>query len=238
MSRFLATMMMLALVLARPAHAETAASPAKAATAEIETVGFYSKVRMGLGGIILPMPTPVVLFRNGDALKAISELNRAGGPAASKKAEPDEWTTWRRNGGTVEMLDAEGWAELPFTNFMGPLPRGHRLAAKFRSLSGGGNVATGGNAMIAVWAEFTFDNAGRFTTGGGAGASVKVEGPSSTTETTTTAKAAQTQGTYEIDGYTLTLHYDDGRTEARMIVMDLSDPKSVLWLDGDGYVRR
>jgi hypothetical protein len=42
------------------------------------------------------------------------------------------------------------------------------------------------------------------------------------------------QGTYTVDGYTLTLQYAGGRAEKRMIVADPSDT-GVIWLDGTGY---
>jgi len=92
--------------------------------------------------------------------------------------------------------------------------------------------------MIAAWASFTFDVAGSFTTGGGAGASSRSEGPSKGVGVTTQSARPPSGGRYEIEGYTLTLTYDDGRVERRLIVTDPSDPKSALWIDGDGYARR
>jgi carotenoid cleavage dioxygenase-like enzyme len=50
----------------------------------------------------------------------------------------------------------------------------------------------------------------------------------------TSGTAAERGGQYEIDGYVLTLRYQDGRVEQRLIVTDAADPK-VVWIDGNGY---
>jgi hypothetical protein len=39
-------------------------------------------------------PTPIVLFRNGDALDDIAGLKYAGGLRAHRAANPTKWTKW------------------------------------------------------------------------------------------------------------------------------------------------
>jgi len=235
--RWLAAFILMTLS-ASAARAETASSPAINASADIETVGFYTAPNIGMGGMVIFEPRPIVLFRNGEALRKMEALNDPGGLAAHKAAHPRDWTRWRRGGGQIQVQGEGGWEDLPYTKVMDPLPRGHRLSATFQRLRGGGNTALGGGAMIAAWASFTFDGAGRFTTGGGAGASFRSEGPSRGVSVTTQSTRPPSGGRYEIEGYTLTLTYDDGRVERRLIVTDPSDPKSALWIDGDGYARR
>jgi hypothetical protein len=67
--------------------------------------------------------------------------------------------------------------------------------------------------------------------------STRVEGAGSTTSTVTSSRSADSHGSYEINGYVLTLTFFDGRTERRMIVTDPTDLK-VIWLDGEGYARQ
>lgn len=45
-------------------------------------------------------------------------------------------------------------------------------------------------------------------------------------------------GHYEVDGYQPLLYYSDSHEERRLIVCDVHDPKSVMWLDGTAYTRQ
>jgi hypothetical protein len=36
----------------------------------------------------------------------------------------------------------------------------------------------------------------------------------------------------------LRITYDDGSVESRILIADPTDPKTAIWLDGVGYVRR
>lgn len=49
--------------------------------------------------------------------------------------------------------------------------------------------------------------------------------------------APNRRGRYRLDGVTLYIQYDDGSSEARIIVTNPSDPKAAIWLDGIGYTR-
>jgi len=222
------------LLWSHPASAEPARSTASAVAPVIETVGFITQARMGYGGMIMPVLVPVALFKDGRALKDMEALNAPEGLAAHRAKNPDDWTSWRRAGGVIQILGDEGWKPLPFTKTMGPLPKGYTLYGRFRAMSGAGTLAIGGTSAVVAWTEMTFAPDGTFISGGGAGASTQSGG----TAVTTGGARSDRAGTYAIDGYVMTLAFRDGRSERRLIVYDPSDPKSALWIDGDGYVRR
>jgi hypothetical protein len=199
----------------------------------IQTVGFYTKTGVGYGGMLTFYPTPVVLFRNGDALKDAEGLNDPGGIAAHRSANPDDWTKWRRNGAAIEIMKDGAWDKITYTKTMDRLPNGYTLQGSYRSTGGGGNLAMGGGDAVVVWSNMSFDKQGGFSSGGGAGATSSSMGGS----VVTSGQSPNEYGRYSINGYTLTLNYADGRVERRMIVTEAADP-SVIWLDGTGYTRK
>ncbi len=215
--------------------ATEARSAALGVESTIATVGFDTRARMGAGGMIMAVPIPVVLFKSGEAVADIEALSHPGGLAGHRAENPDDWGRWRRSGANIEMSHDGAWKRLEFTTTMDRLPAGFRLQGRWRSLSGVGNVAMGGTASVTAWSDLTFDRAGRFTSGGGAGSSS--ESPDGNTRVTTGASQPDRSGQYSIEGYTLTLRYDSGRVERRLIVADPADTKTI-WLDGDGWVRR
>ena len=203
----------------------------------IETVGFYTKTRVGFGGMLTFDPMPIVLFKSGEALYDMEALKSATGLAAHRASHPKDWTKWRRSGDAIEVAGSKGWEKITYTKTMDRLPRGFSLTGSYQRLSGTGNLAIGGTSAVAVWNDLNFDRAGNFASGGGSGSSARTESAGSATSVVTTGRAPDRHGRYAIDGYTLTLNYADGRVENRMIVTDRADP-SVIWLDGEGYTKR
>jgi hypothetical protein len=202
--------------------------------ADIETVGFYSKTGYGYGGMLTFDPTPIVLFKSGEALYDMAALKFPGGLAAHKVAHPKAWTTWRRAGKGIEVTGSKGWQKIAYTTTMDRLPQGYRLDGDYQRMGGGGNLAVGGTSAIVVWSNLSFDRAGHFSSGGGSGSSSSEEVAGTRASVITSGRAPNRYGEYVIDGYTLTLNYADGHSERRMIVTDITDP-GVIWLDGGGY---
>lgn len=218
-----------------PAPTERAAAPPRdprKVAGAIATVGFYTRTGFGVGGSLTFNPTPVVLFRSGDALKRIAALKEGDTVDAVKAAAPKDWTKWRRNGAVLELLSDKGWKKLDYQTTMDPLPRGFKLDGKYLRLSGMGNLAMGGTSGVTAWSELTFTPDGAFAFGGGASA----EARSGDTRTFAAGESATRKGTYEIDGYVLTLRHAGGRVEYRLIVADPKDPGAV-WIDGEGYTK-
>lgn len=233
-------------LLARlPEVATTANAPAGAAGAalaalqrEIDSFGFDSRAAMGIGGFLTMKTFPIVLFRDGTALLEIEALARPADLAAHRRASPDDWTRWRRAGGELQLerrgKDGTAWQKLYFQATYPRLPDGFRLDGRYRSLSGVGNVAVGGTDSVAAFQEYTFAPDGRVLRGGGAGATAT--GGDFSVALASAAPARR--GRYRIDGLQLAIDWEDGSRESRLIVADPKDPKTAIWLDGTGYVRR
>jgi hypothetical protein len=204
-------------------------SPAVAATKDIVTVGFYTRTAVGYGGSMSFLPTPIVLFKSGDALLEMSYLNDPAGLEANKRSHPRAWTKWRRVGGAIERADGSKWLKLEWTAHYDRLPKGFRLGRSYQRLSAGATFGPGGMAM-ASWSNLRFDRSGRFSSDSGAGAGSSSVATSSRTKTS--------GGTYEISGYALTLRYDDGRVMHRTIIADPQERQKVIWIDGTGYTSR
>lgn len=225
------------------AGSRTASSPATPAApsriadttlAQIEGFAFDTRPAMGFGGFITIEVYPVVVFRDGWLLTDVTALGHPGGLQASRRDRADDWTHWRRVGGELQRQGEKGWEKLEFQKVYARLPANFRLEGTFRRLGGGGNLAVGGTDAVAVWSEYTFTSDGRVQRGGGAGARSEAGDVS----TVTRGAAPSRSGRYRVDGLRLRIDYDDGTSEAPVLVADPSDPKGAIWLDGEGYVQR
>ncbi len=216
-------------------HALAKESGAASVAAGIDSFGFDSRMRMGVGGSLYPAPVPVVLFRNGEALTDIAGLNFRGGIGAHKAAHPKAWTRWQRSGGQLQLQDGtKGWRKLAYQATYAKLPADFRLDGAYGSMSGTGTVAIGGTDSVVAWREYAFARDGRVVRGGGAGAYAAIAGGS----TAMSSVAPNRRGRYRIDGISLHIQYDNGASETRIIVTDPKDAKGAIWLDGVGYTRK
>jgi hypothetical protein len=201
---------------------------------QIDSFGFNSRLKMGIGGLLATDIYPVVLMRNGDALDDVKGLAFHGGLEAHKRVRPGDWTRWRRAGSELQLERKDGWKALPFAATYSKLPDGFRLNGLFRALGGTGSQGAGGNQQVAAWSDYRFSADGTVLRGGGAGSSA--EGGDTSVVTSNTS--SNRRGRYRIDGLLLHINYDDGSAERRILITDPKDPKSAIWLDGLGYVRR
>jgi hypothetical protein len=207
--------------------------PSIALAADIEGFAFDWNTQMGFGGGMTVNTFPVVLFRNGEALTDVEGLAAPGGAAAHKRANPEDWTKWRREGGKLQTLKDGKWDDLGYQVVYSKLPEGFRLNGRFQRTSGTGNIYLGGGDAVAVYSTYEFTPDGKVTRGGGASATSET----SQSRTVATSIADNQRGTYSIQGVTLTLRYADGTSEAMILVTDPKEPKTI-WLDGYGYVKR
>lgn len=216
-----------------PAPAAVPAIAPPAALAAIDSIGFHTRAKMGVGGFITLDVFPVLMLRSGELVKDVAALREPGGLEAHRAAHPAAWTRWRRQGGSLELLTTEGWKPLAYQTSYAALPANLVLDGGFRALGGAGNVALGGSDSVAAWDTYTFTRDGHVERSGGAGASAAFGNAGVTTRST----AASRRGRYRIDGLTLAIDYDDGSIERRILVIDPNAPDKALWLDGTGYVR-
>ncbi|HUQ11960.1 MAG TPA: hypothetical protein VM146_16715 [Steroidobacteraceae bacterium] len=210
-----------------------AAATATRLAADIEGFGFDSCTRVGYGGMVMFVPCPVVLFKDGGALTDVEGLNHPRGIAAHRAAKPDQWTQWRRDGERVQLRKSQGWDNITYTAVYSTLPASFRLDGRYHSMSGGGNTAMGGGQAVAAWSDYLFGPDGSVQRGGGAAATSTGNGA----DVTVGSNAAHRRGRYRIDGLILAIDYEDGSQERRVIIADPKDQgRGTMWLDGEGYV--
>jgi hypothetical protein len=218
-----------------PAPGATGARGTDAAlTRRILSFGFDTRAEMGMGGFIGLKIYPVVLFRDGTALTNVEALGFAGGVDAHRRAHPDDWTQWRKQGAEIELQKKGKWDKLAFNRTYSTLPADFHLNGRFRRSAGTGNIAIGGDQSVTVVSTYLFAPDGRVVRDMTVGST----GSSGDISVVTRSASPDKRGRYAIDGITLRIRYDDGSEEQRILVTDPADPKSAIWLNGDSYVRR
>jgi hypothetical protein len=200
----------------------------------IASFGFDTRAEMGMGGFIGLKVYPVVLFRDGTALTDVKGLGFTGGIDAHRRAHPEAWAQWRSQGAEIQLLKKGKWGKLAFSSTYSTLPADFRLNGRFTRASGTGNIAVGGTQSVTVVSTYLFAPDGRVVRDRAVGSS----GTAADVSVVTSSVSPDKRGRYTIDGITLRIRYDDGAEERRILVTDPTDPKSVIWLDGNGYVRR
>ncbi len=218
-----------------PAAPAPQPDPVPAATlAQIDSFAFATRPTIGVGGFVGLDIYPVVLFKSGELLTDVRGLRFEGGLGAHRQAKPEAWSQWRRSGGKVQVLKKGEWTNLPFTKTYARLPADLRLSGNYRSLSGTGNVALGGQQSVTRVDEYRFSPDGRVARSGAIGSS------SQTGDTRVVAhgKTGERTGRYRVDGLLLRISYDDGASEQRVLITDPDKPGGALWLDGQSYVQR
>ncbi|WP_148212699.1 hypothetical protein [Hahella chejuensis] len=194
--------------------------------AQIELVMFDYGVSHSMG-MVSHQTHPVLLFENGEACKDMGALVFPGGLTAHKAEHPSRWTQWRKSWGDYELLRGENWKKLHFNQKYPPIEKGFRLNNTFHHL---GSFSTG-DSMTSLIKNYQFFSDGRFVSGAQAYASAETANSS----TAFTHVSPDQKGRYEIEGYLLTLHYENGETQYKAIVLDMDDP-SPIWLNGAGFV--
>jgi hypothetical protein len=179
--------------------------------------------------------------------------------AADRASHPRNWGSWRREGGKYRL------AEVGAAHFHTPEHQSIKLPARAgETLSGSWSAGSGGTiGTTGYWSttSVTLTADGRFTrnSSGGAGgnsspgsdANVAVltvhndEGSASAIgsgnfggggSTRNGSTIANRSGSYRLDGYTMELHYDDGRVVRQLFFTD--DDRSFIWFAGAQLARQ
>lgn len=205
-----------------------------AAVADIDSFGFATRPKMGLGGFIALDIYPVVLFKSGELLTDVRGLRHAGGLAAHRSAKPEAWSRWRRADGQLQTLKGGQWTPLPFSKTYARLPADLALNGHYRSTSGTGNLAAGGSQSVTRVDEYRFSPGGRVVRHGSVGSTAQA----GDTAVVTRGGPGERAGRYRMDGLLLHIDYDDGAREQRVLITDPEQPGGTLWLDGTAYIPR
>lgn len=226
-----------ALLRAIPVQTQGATGLVARSTKEIETMGFMTRGQTGVGGMWIFVPKPVALFRGGDALLEIGNLNRATSLEADRAAHPSDWSRWRRTAGGIEVSQGDKWKKLDYNKTMQRLSVGFALSGVYKHLGGGGNTAVGGPSSLVAQATFTFQPDGRFSSNRYVGFSFNDENaPGPYKGATVQSQGPIVGGRYHVDGYLLRLEPAGGPPESHIIATYPTDP-NIIWIDGQGYTR-
>jgi len=223
----------------RPSASSPAGTAGAAATesdvlGQIDSFGFDTRPKVGAGGFVTLDIYPVVLLKSGEALTQVKGLAAPGGLDAYRLAHPDHITRWRRQGGKLQLVRKTGWEPLPFQTTYARLPDGMKLDGLYRDLEGAGTLGSGGTDSVTAYDEYRFSRDGTVERTGGVGGRVEAGDAS----VATSARKRVRQGRYRIEGLTLSIRYDDGTSEQRILIADPKNPDRAIWLDGVGYVKR
>lgn len=201
---------------------------------QIDSFGFDTRPKVSVGGFVTLDIYPVVLLKSGEALTQVKGLAAPGGLDAYRLAHPDHITRWRREGGKLQLARKTGWEPLPFQTTYARLPDGMKLDGLYRDLEGTGTLGSGGTDSVMAYDEYRFSRDGTVERTGGVGSRAEAGDAS----VATSARKRVRQGRYRIEGLTLSIRYDDGTMEQRILIADPNNPGKAIWLDGVGYVKR
>lgn len=183
----------------------------------------------GVGGMILPDYEPMVLFKDGTAIRNFEQPTSEIDVAQFVKSQPDDVTRWTRTakGYSIQWPDDDKVKETE-ADAVGPkvFPAGHRLNDYWKRLSGGGNTAMGGDVSVAVSNGYRFFPDGRFSTDSAVSSSAPGVFVGST---------GDKYGTYQLNGSALVLTYASGKTKRLSIYYSGPINDAVLWLGGDSF---
>jgi hypothetical protein len=183
---------------------------------KIHSTIMHLEYEAGMGGAIYPVYNPYILFKDGSIYKdPVEGLNRFDA-VASRTAEPKKWGTWKMSGTTLSVYwplekpkyQNTTWEKSSYKNIL-PAKKGEALEGSFKTLTGGGNTALGGDVLVVAAATITFSNDGKFTL-------AKVAGVSSGRDIwESTNSKSDEAGYYKLDQYSIELKYNNGKTENR-----------------------
>ena len=154
----------------------------------------------GLNGVYIDNEVSI-LFKNGDLItnpsKPLNELNSV----VSKRNNPKKWATWKKKGNIIyvtkawknKTYDWKKWFKLR------PAKKGGKIVGTYTTLD-----AFGGDRVINA-STVSFDTEGRF-------AWKTIKGGNTPWKPVYSKSASA--GTYQIDGYRITLNYNNGQRES------------------------
>lgn len=166
----------------------------------VEDIILRTVTNYGLNGVYIDNEVSI-LFKNGDLMTNPSEPLHQMNIAASKREHPKKWATWQKKGEVLfvtkswknKTYDWKKWFKLR------PGRKGMKLIGTFNTMD-----AFGGDRVINA-STASFDAQGRF-------AWKTIKGGN--TPWKPVYSKSTSAGTYQIDGYTITLNYNNGQTES------------------------
>jgi hypothetical protein len=198
---------------------------------DISSVIMHLEYESGVGGGIYPVYNPYILFKDGSIYSEPNTLDLA----ASRRNDPKKWGVWKMEGGLLKITwnakpakdKFSEWKKDSYKN-VSPAKKGETLSGSFKTMSGGGNTAMGGDVMIVISDTITFNPQGQFTL-------AKVSGGS--TSTVTSYYKGKDAGTYILDGYTIEMKLNNGKIERKFFYF-YPDDRRYFGIGSSVYVPR
>jgi hypothetical protein len=194
-----------------------------------------------------------LLLKNGKARELPPVPPEDFDAAAEQAAEPAKWGTWKKRGGNyvIKLAGHSDYVSPPGAKVARPAPANHQLLGLYKA-SGPASVGVHGSGVWSIsYLRFTADHRFSLTNTGGSGGTLDDttvvnrwddDGSSSSVTNPNLggggtkrrrSTAADRQGTYRIDGYTLELRYDSGRVERRFFFL-VTD--RLIWFGDEPYL--
>jgi hypothetical protein len=178
---------------------------ARTNNSKIEGIYFVTTYGVGIGGGIIPNFRPYLLFKDGSIYKKLNIAPEYLDIQKSKQEQPQNWGKWKSQGRTIDITWQQGKPQTWKKWYVGmPANASDKLSGKYRTIGGGGNTAFGGDVAIVSSNTINFTPDGRFSLANSRGA---------TSSSSTVTSNSNTSGKYQLKGYTLTLQFDDGKTQ-------------------------
>ena len=164
----------------------------------LEGVYLRTVTSYGLSGVYVEN-VAYLLLKDGSIYREPSVSPDELDVAASKQKEPKKWGTWKRAGSTLNVTWSNGKTEAWTKWFeLKPAKAGGTLVGTFKSSDGFGGAA------VANFNTVSFSSSGQFSWG-------KLKGGDTSWKPIYSSQ--QTAGTYQLNGYSMTLRFNNGQTE-------------------------
>ncbi|HEU0123969.1 MAG TPA: hypothetical protein VFQ91_25785 [Bryobacteraceae bacterium] len=193
------------------AAASTVPAPTQGMASALPIAGIYLHLTYttGVGGAVYPTYQPHVLFTDGTLTTDLSYLPAsAAGIPEWRGRRPNAWGRWTKSGSSLS-IQWDSPKRKPETWDKWLVARAGSQATKlsgfYRSISGGGNTALGGDVQAAAWSSYDFAPDGTVTTKSGSAASSG--GGGTGVGVSSSSRRPEQTGRYRIDGHAITLEF-------------------------------
>ena len=200
--------------------------------ADIKGVVIHMEYGYGVGGMITTEYRPYLLLNDGTIYKQIKESPYDLDVTTSRQSESTKWGSWKLDGKTLVVTlpqkngapKTDKWTKNWF--WAKAATTGEKIKGSYKTIGGGGNTALGGNAMIVVATNISFNEKGQFTLEKTAGGSA---------DATTTYAKKNTAGSYTLNGYSIEFKYNDGKVTNQLFYF-YPDKRTTFGLGRSAYV--
>jgi hypothetical protein len=194
------------------------------------TDGIYIHLEYTYGFGIEINYVPYLLFMDGGVYKNLDINSDKFNVEQSKKSEPNEWGTWKKDNNQFTIKwnkgDEDTWKEGTWWKALAA-SNNETLEGLYKSISGLSNVPLGGSSTVISAKNLSFLG-NQFTYESTVG---------STTNSVTLYSSLEKAGTYELMGHTIELRFNNGLVEKKFFYF-YPDSKRVFGVGENYYIQK